>query len=171
MIPAEAAAASLGAATRCRRRPRRGRGRARPGVGRGNRRASLGSSGGSQRVRLRVGHDRRDARPRQPNAAEAGGGNVEFLRGYIEDIPLQDASVDVVISNCVINLSADKQAVFDEIQRVLRPGGRIGITDIVADDTPHPTIGPSEDHGSAASQGAHLHRIPSAVARSQDSPR
>ncbi|HEX2367836.1 MAG TPA: arsenite methyltransferase [Acidimicrobiia bacterium] len=68
------------------------------------------------------------------NAAEGGAGNVEFLRGYIEDIPLQDATVDVVISNCVINLSADKQAVFDEIQRVLRPGGRIGITDIVADD-------------------------------------
>ena len=68
------------------------------------------------------------------NAAEAGASNVEFLRGYIEDIPLRDETVDVVISNCVINLSADKQAVFDEIQRVLRPGGRIGITDIVADD-------------------------------------
>ena len=68
------------------------------------------------------------------NAARAGAGNVEFLRGYIEEIPLPDASVDVVISNCVINLSADKPAVFAEIARVLRRGGRIGVSDIVADD-------------------------------------
>ena len=69
------------------------------------------------------------------NAAEARVGNVEFLKGYIEDIPLDDASVDVVISNCVINLSTDKPAVFAEIARVLRPDGRIGISDIVADDS------------------------------------
>lgn len=69
------------------------------------------------------------------NAAEAGATNVEFRKGEIESIPLADASVDVVISNCVINLSADKATVLGEIARVLRPGGRIGISDVVADDT------------------------------------
>ncbi len=66
---------------------------------------------------------------------EAGVTNVEFRKGVIEDIPIADATVDVVISNCVINLSADKKAVFSEMARILRPGGRIGIADIVADDT------------------------------------
>jgi ubiquinone/menaquinone biosynthesis C-methylase UbiE len=68
------------------------------------------------------------------HAREAGATNVEFLRGHIEAIPLPDASVDVVISNCVINLSADKPAVFAEIARVLRPGGRVGVSDLIADD-------------------------------------
>jgi len=70
----------------------------------------------------------------QRNAREAGATNVEFLKGQIEAIPLPADSIDVVISNCVINLAADKSAVFGEIARVLRPGGRVGVSDIVADD-------------------------------------
>jgi arsenite methyltransferase len=68
------------------------------------------------------------------NAAKAGASNVEFLKGEIEALPLPDAAVDVVISNCVINLSTDKPAVLAEMFRVLVPGGRIGITDVVAED-------------------------------------
>jgi arsenite methyltransferase len=70
----------------------------------------------------------------EANKDKAGATNVEFRKGTIEDIPLPDASVDVVISNCVINLSVDKPAVLAEIFRVLVPGGRIGIDDVVAED-------------------------------------
>jgi arsenite methyltransferase len=68
------------------------------------------------------------------NAEEAGVTNVHFLKGVIEEIPLPAGSVDVVISNCVINLSVDKPAVLAEIARVLKPGGRVGVSDVVAED-------------------------------------
>ncbi len=67
------------------------------------------------------------------NAREVGVENVEFLQGYLERVPLPDASVDVVISNCVINLAADKRVVLAEAARVLRPGGRFAVADVVAD--------------------------------------
>lgn len=93
------------------------------------------------------------------NAAKAGAGNVEFLKGQIEDIPLPDAAVDVVISNCVINLSVDKPAVLAEMFRVLTPGGRIGISDVVAEDDI-----PAEQR---AERGSYLGCIAGALSRSE----
>lgn len=93
------------------------------------------------------------------NAKKTAATNVEFLRGRIEDIPLPAQSVDVVISNCVVNLSPDKAAVLAEIARVLKPGGRIGISDVVAED--HLT---SEDR---AARGSHVGCIAGALSISE----
>jgi arsenite methyltransferase len=93
------------------------------------------------------------------NAAEANATNVEFLKGHIEAIPLPAATVDVVISNCVVNLSVDKPAVFAETFRVLKPGGRIGVSDIVAED--HLT---AEDR---AERGSYVGCIAGALAKSE----
>jgi arsenite methyltransferase len=93
------------------------------------------------------------------NAAEAEVANVTFLKGLIEEIPLPDASVDVVISNCVINLSTDKPAVLREIGRVLKPGGRIGVSDVVSEDRLEP--------GERAERGSYVGCIAGALSTSE----
>ncbi|MCL2787042.1 MAG: arsenite methyltransferase [Micrococcales bacterium] len=93
------------------------------------------------------------------NAAKAGATNVAFLKGTIEEVPLGDATVDVVISNCVINLSTDKDAVLREMYRVLRPGGRVGVSDVVADDD----LSPAQ----RAERGSFVDCIAGALSRSE----
>jgi arsenite methyltransferase len=93
------------------------------------------------------------------NAAKAGVANVEFLQGTIEAVPLADATVDVVISNCVINLSTDKPAVIREVHRVLVPGGRVGVSDVVAEDELTP--------GERVERGSHVGCIAGALSRSE----
>ena len=93
------------------------------------------------------------------NAAEAGVTNVHFLKGVIEQIPLPASSVDVIISNCVINLSVDKPAVLTEMARVLKPGGRIGISDVVAEDR--------LSHEERAERGSYVGCIAGALSRSE----
>jgi arsenite methyltransferase len=95
----------------------------------------------------------------QRNAREAGVRNAIFLRGVIEDVPLPSESVDAVISNCVINLSTDKAAVLAELARVLRPGGRLGISDVVAEDR----LSPAE----RAERGSYAGCIAGALSRSE----
>ncbi|GAB3694202.1 arsenite methyltransferase [Angustibacter aerolatus] len=93
------------------------------------------------------------------NAARAGATNVEFVRGTIEDVPLPDAAVDVVISNCVVNLSTDKPSVLAEAFRVLRPGGRLGISDVVAEDH----LSPAE----RAERGSYVGCVAGALSRAE----
>ena len=93
------------------------------------------------------------------NAAQAGVTNVAFLQGRIEAVPLPDASVDVVISNCVVNLSVDKPAVLAEVHRVLVPGGRVGISDVVAED--------DVSHAERAERGSYVGCVAGALSRSE----
>jgi SAM-dependent methyltransferase len=95
----------------------------------------------------------------QQNARDAGVANVHFLKGVIEQIPLPADSLDVVISNCVINLSTDKSAVLTEIARVLKPGGRVGVSDVVAENR----LSPDE----RAQRGSYVGCIAGALSKSE----
>ncbi len=95
----------------------------------------------------------------EENARKANVTNVHFLKGLIEEIPLEDATVDVVISNCVVNLSPEKPKVLAEIVRVLRPGGRVGISDVVAEDR----LAPAD----RAARGSHVGCIAGALSESE----
>jgi SAM-dependent methyltransferase len=88
------------------------------------------------------------------NARDAGTENVEWLKGHIEEIPLPDASIDVVISNCVINLSPDKRTVLREVARVLRPGGRFAVSDVICDEDAVDTIRQNTDQWAECISGA-----------------
>lgn len=95
----------------------------------------------------------------EENRAKSGLTNVEFLKGTIEAVPLPDAAVDVVISNCVINLSTDKHSVLSEMFRVLAPGGRIGVSDVVSEDR----LSPQE----RSERGSHVGCIAGALSRTE----
>ena len=101
------------------------------------------------------------------NAAQAGVTNVEFVKGYIEAIPLPAASIDVIVSNCVLNLSADKARVFAEAARVLRPGGRFAVSDVIAD----PDMDDATRADMAAYTGCIAGRSPSTSSASASPPR
>ncbi|MFD1860436.1 methyltransferase domain-containing protein [Aeromicrobium camelliae] len=159
-LPAEAVAASLGC----------GNPHAVAALNPGERVLDLGSGGGidvllsARRVGptgFAYGVDMTDEMLdlARTNADKAGATNVEFLKGSIEDVPLPDASVDVVISNCVVNLSTDKPAVLREMYRVLVPGGRIGISDVVAEDH----LSPEE----RAARGSYAGCIAGALSRAE----
>ncbi|HET7386173.1 MAG TPA: arsenite methyltransferase [Nocardioidaceae bacterium] len=159
-LPAEALAASLGC----------GNPLAVADLHRGERVLDLGSGGGIDVLlsARRVGPDgfaygvdmtAEMLELARSNAAKTGARNVEFLEGTIESVPLPDAAVDVVISNCVINLSVDKPAVLAEMFRLLRPGGRIGISDVVAEDQ----LSPAD----RAERGSYVGCIAGALSRTE----
>lgn len=159
-LPAEAVAASLGC----------GNPHAVAALNPGERVLDLGSGGGidvllsARRVGptgFAYGVDMTDEMLElaRANADKAGATNVEFLKGSIEDVPLSDASIDVVISNCVVNLSTDKPAVLREMYRVLVPGGRLGISDVVAEDH----LSPEE----RAARGSYAGCIAGALSRAE----
>jgi SAM-dependent methyltransferase len=159
-LPAEAVAASLG----------RGNPTAVAELRAGERVLDLGSGGGidvllsARRVGpagFAYGVDMTDEMLAlaEANKAKAGIENVEFRKGTIEDVPLPDGAVDVVISNCVINLSTDKPSVLAEMFRVLAPGGRIGVSDVVAEDH----LSPSD----RAERGSYVGCIAGALSRQE----